>query len=275
MSTSPKLSEITIPKTSLIISNLNKEDFVKPSSSQDSQSTKLISKNLALVDQIKLKVLNFEDDIASHISHWSNLPFLSRVIVIFQNETTAKKIFEFLTKELAKFDDHYSYIKIHLQENLLQKSKSSDNLHDCQNEKLNVTKSLNNFRNFHNDPKNEFTSEYVEPEPAKFNVYNDLANLGIDLSQYNSAEQLEELKQLQQDQNQDQNQKEVKNSRDGNSPLNTNSLPVQLGRRKSTTKTLFKPELKLNTTAKPGLLNEKQKEQDFVSFPTITLDETF
>ena len=108
MSTSPKLSEITIPKTSLIISNLNKEDFVKPSSSQDSQSTKLISKNLALVDQIKLKVLNFEDDIASHISHWSNLPFLSRVIVIFQNETTAKKIFEFLTKELAKFDDHYS-----------------------------------------------------------------------------------------------------------------------------------------------------------------------
>ena len=99
MSTSPKLSEITIPKTSLIISNLNKEDFVKPSSSQDSQSTKLISKNLALVDQIKLKVLNFEDDIASHISHWSNLPFLSRVIVIFQNETTAKKIFEFLTKE--------------------------------------------------------------------------------------------------------------------------------------------------------------------------------
>ena len=80
-------------------------------------------------------------------------PILSRVIVIFQNETTAKKIFEFLTKELAKFDDHYSYIKIHLQENLLQKSKSSDNLHDCQNEKLNVTKSLNNFRNFHNDPK--------------------------------------------------------------------------------------------------------------------------
>ena len=53
----------------------------------------------------------------------------------------------------------------------------------------------------------------MEPEPAKFNVYNDLANLGIDLSQYNSAEQLEELKQLQQDQNQDQNQKEVKNSR--------------------------------------------------------------
>lgn len=268
MSTSPKLSEITIPKTSLIISNLNKEDFVKLSSpSQNSQSTKLVSKNLALVDQIKLKVLNFEDDIASQISHWSNLPFLSRVIVIFQNETIAKKVFEFLTNELAKFGDYYSYIKIHLQENLLQKSKSSDNLSDSQNEKLNVTKSLNNFRNFHNDPKNEFTSEYVEPEPAKFNVFNDLANLGIDLSQYNNAEQLEELKQLQQEE-------DVKNSGNDNSPPNINPLPVQLGRRKSTTKTLFKPELKLNTT-KPGLLSEKQKEQDFVSSPTITLDETF
>ncbi|EMG45286.1 hypothetical protein G210_5082, partial [Candida maltosa Xu316] len=63
----------------------------------------------------------------------------------------------------------------------------------AENDSLNVVKSLNNFKNFYNDPKNDL-NDYIEPEPAKFNVLQDLSKLGIDVSQYNDAEQMQELR---------------------------------------------------------------------------------
>ncbi|RCK65615.1 hypothetical protein Cantr_01168 [Candida viswanathii] len=163
-SPTPATLDIPLPKTSLIISNLNKQDFV-----QDDTSPNLLesSRKLALADQIKLKILNYTDDIIEKITHWSNLPFLNRIIVIFRDEPTAQKVCNYITTEFEKNPD-LAYIKIHLQENLLTKSKSSDNM--MEDDHLNVSKSLNNFKNLYSDAGDGSKSDlkdYNEPKPAK------------------------------------------------------------------------------------------------------------
>ncbi|KAL6451433.1 hypothetical protein SBY92_002773 [Candida maltosa Xu316] len=221
------------------LADINKQDFVKHYS-VPSTTPQLVSKNLALVDQIKLTILNFSDDIISHIAHWSNISFLNRIIVIFRDELTAENIYKFISDKLKIIP----YLKVTLQENLLTRSKSFDNM--AENDSLNVVKSLNNFKNFYNDPKNDL-NDYIEPEPAKFNVLQDLSKLGIDVSQYNDAEQMQELRDEQ----------------DGR------VSPVKLTRKKSTTKTLFRPDLKVDVS------QPKTNTEEFPASPSITLDETF
>ncbi|KAI5959806.1 uncharacterized protein KGF55_005038 [Candida pseudojiufengensis] len=306
-SSSISQSNLNAPKTSLIISNLHKDDFIKISNNEE---PKLITKSLSLVDQIKLSVLNSSDDIIQYITHWSNLPFLYRIIIIFKNETKAKEILTFLKQELSNFP----YIKLSLQENLLSRSKSQDYLVDSNssNSNLNVTLSLDNFRNFHNDPKNEFKNfEYIEPEPAQFNVLSDLSKLGINVRDFNSDEQINELKE---DEKEDQERmiQNRKNSISRSNSLsrnnsfsptrqppvsrqqspaapsspnsfnssNTNTTTTGVERRRST-KTLFKPELKLKTSGNdipqpPTPISKfSPQKEDYPSSPTITLDETF
>ncbi|KAI3406519.2 hypothetical protein KGF56_000651 [Candida oxycetoniae] len=287
------------PKTSLIISNLNKNDFIIPFPNDNDnnddatshQEPKLVSKNLSLVDQIKLSVLNTGDDIMQHIVYWSVLPFLYRIIVIFDSEAIAKQTLDFLTELLKP----YSYIKISLQENLLQRSKSHDQVEtstSITNDHLNVTKSLANFRAFHNDPKNNnnvsaTTLEYIEPEPAQFNVLSDLSKLGINLRNYNSDEQLDELKQ-------DEEENAANAANAAARPKSPTSLspilPQGMGicnnaapARRRSTKTLFKPELRLDTSSGSATNDDSTKsagnpspmKSDFPLSPTITLDETF
>ncbi|KAI5949284.1 hypothetical protein KGF54_005519 [Candida jiufengensis] len=310
-SSSLSQSNPNAPKTSIIISNLHKDDFIKLSKEKE---PKLITKSLSLVDQIKLSVLNKDDSIIQYINHWSNLPFLNRIIIIFKNEIKAKEILNFLQLELKPF----TYIKLSLQENLLTRSKSQDTLLEKDNSNLNVSISLDNFRNFHNDPKNETKQfDYIEPEPAQFNVLSDLSKLGINLRDFNSDEQLNELKQEEQE-----DQIRANNRRNSMSPTipsnhifqnpnNNNNSPIQqpsspvsslsssLGHpgieRRRSTKTLFKPDLKLNTNSGSNssideksddiIINKNQntpilklsptKNDEFPASPTITLDETF
>ncbi|CAK9442255.1 uncharacterized protein LODBEIA_P59980 [Lodderomyces beijingensis] len=287
-SRSPSLSRASSPKTSIIISNLEKEDFVKPAATQQPRLGS-ISKNLSLVDQIKLSVLNSREEIIQHITYWSVLPFLHRVIIIFNDESTAKVTLSYLTELLQP----YRYIKISLQENLLQRSKSQDQLDSATtitNDHLNVKNSLANFRSFHNDPKNQgsasFASEYVEPAPAQFNALSDLSKLGINLRDYNSDEQLNDFS------NETTNTSSTTNvggSSPGRSKSPSSLTPelnqqppgrsdVPLARR--STKTLFKPELRLKTDVEGnlgggGAKNPSPAQESFPASPTITLDETF
>ncbi|ODV68472.1 hypothetical protein HYPBUDRAFT_155579 [Hyphopichia burtonii NRRL Y-1933] len=218
-------------KTTVIISNLSKEDF--------------ISNELAFVDRIKLSILNLKPPIANeygddyylnNIQHWSNLSSLNRIIIIFKTNEAALNIYNYLLDNLnGKLSNlpFNSETKISLQENLLVRSKSFDSLIN-HNDSLSVTKDLSNFKNFHNK------TNYNEPEPNKFDAYNDLSKLGIDLNTFNDLDQLDELKS-----------------------------PNNLKRNKSLTKTLFKPKLdNLNTKFDP---NDNPPPQS----PTITLDETF
>lgn len=341
-SRSPTLSTVSnsSPKTSIIISNLDKDDFVKPA--KDCTKPQLISKKLSLVDQIKLSVLNHDENVVQHITYWSVLPFLHRIIIIFDKEFNAKANLQYLDELLSK---QFPYIKLSLQENLLQKSKSQDQIdgaaYSLTETHLNVTKSLANFRSFHNDPTNEdvsslsFASEYVEPAPAQFNVISDLSKLGIDLSQYNSDEQLNELKQDEEESRANQANNTQKTSRSGSisasasgsrsrspsslspvlpqgspafaspSPSSTTTAATTTGStnsdmpmRRRSTKTLFKPDLKVKTSGisnnnnsniSTGATNLNVEEQakrkksfpfdeeleNFPSSPTITLDETF
>jgi len=245
------------------------------------------------VDQIKLSVLNKDDKILNHITYWSVLPFLNRIIIIFNDEQIASQTLTYLRGVLKPYD----YLKLSLQENLLQRSKSQDQIQEMNspNSNLNVTKSLANFRTFHNDPNNESNVlEYVEPAPAQFNVLSDLSKLGIDLRDYNSDEQLNELKEDELEQQQQLDQERRSKSPGSLSPmasprqddlaplLSAQLLPVL---RRRSTKTLFRPSLKVKTgddndtgkTEKHGVLQSPAqiKLDEYPQSPTITLDETF
>ncbi|RLV91210.1 hypothetical protein JA1_004044 [Spathaspora sp. JA1] len=257
-SRSPSIYNEFAPKTCIIINNLQKNDFII-----DSSKPQLLSKKLPLVDQIKLSVLNIsneEFDFIDHISYWSSLPFLNRIIIIFKDEPSANIAYTHLN-ETSKLRTLYPYIKITLQENLLSRSKSSENLI---NDNLVVSKSLEKFKNFHNDPNNIY-NDYSEPEPKQFNLLLDLPKLGIDLSDYNSEEQIEELKQ------------EDKQPEDIISRSLSPDRPPAL--RRSSTKTLYKPMLHLNTdtiaNTNTNTNASPHKATGFPASPTITLDETF
>lgn len=228
-------------KTTIIITNLAKDDFLAGSS---------LYKQLSVADHIKLAVLNLapppsdakdplaEDYILNNINHWSNIPSLARIIIIFKNNESALYVYEYLKANITKFKS--DKLKIHLQENLLQKSKSFDNLIHEDHTNLSVTKSLANFKNFHNSSSPTASEEYNEPEPKQFNVYSDLSKLGIDITEYN-----------------------------GQLPDANNTSSIR--RTRSLTKTLFKPDLKINTASsqlKKTLPSSPQS-------PTITLDESF
>ncbi|MCP8717319.1 MAG: hypothetical protein M5E90_07850 [Asgard group archaeon] len=181
--TTPESLSIPLPKTSVIISNLNKDDFIQNGS--DTLSLLIASKKLSLADQIKLLTLYYEDDMTGKITHWSNLPFLGRIVIIFKEELTAEKVYNYLSGELQKHTE-LSYVKPHLQENLLTRSKSNDNL--IEGEHLNVKKSLDNFKSLYssnnNDTKNDL-KDYNEPKPAK--VDTDLSDIPIDKDEFPSS----------------------------------------------------------------------------------------
>ena len=215
---------------------------------------------------------------------------MSRIIIIFNDEQIASQTLDYLQEILKP----YSYLKISLQENLLQRSKSQDQIQELNssNSNLNVTKSLANFRTFHNDPNNDSKMmDYVEPTPAQFNVLSDLSKLGIDLRDYNNDEQMSELKEdeLEQQQEQDRRSKSPGSLSPMASPrqddlavllLLLSSPPL----RRRSTKTLFRPRLNVKTGEDGGKSTESHgvlespahfKLDEYPLSPTITLDETF
>jgi len=232
----------TSAKTTIIISNLDKDDFVSDHKSMTSK--------MSFADQVKLNVLNLptpsnvsygEDYYLKMIEQWSNLPFLNRIIIIMKNEDLAKLLHKYLTS--GSLLPHHT--KVSLQENLITKSKSYDSLIGGSHDSLSITNRLSNFKRFHNEPSNA-TEDYSEPEPQLFNAYEDLSKMGIDLSDYNNDDQMQEL---------------IEDS-NGNGGLK---------RTKSLTKTLFKPDLKVNTQT----ANTQTSRSKVLPSPTITLDETF
>lgn len=180
ISTQSETLEVPLPKTSLIISNLEKDDFVQ--NPGESPNLLVVAKKLSLVDQIKLMTLYYEDDMTGKISHWSNLPFLGRIVVIFKDEGTAKDVYKYLSDKLAKHSG-LGYVKIHLQENLLTRSKSNDQM--VEGEHLNVKKSLDNFKSLYaqkgGDVKNNLEG-YNEPKPAK--VVTDFSDTKVDTEEF-------------------------------------------------------------------------------------------
>lgn len=226
-------------RTSIIVSNLSRNDFIP----QDGHT-------LSLANQIKLSILNLDSekwgDFVYNIVHWSDLPFLSRIVIIFKTPAAASYAFKFL-ESLYKGAGMLTLpetAKLSLQENLLQRSSLSDALNESK--ELNVTSSLEKFRSFHNSGAAS-KDDYQEPEPQPFDPYEDLQRLGIDISAFNSDAQLVELRE--------------------SSPT-AKEKPNPLGRARSMTKTLFRPELHVKTSVtKKGTPPPKS--------PTITLDETF
>lgn len=217
-------------RTTIIVSNLAKGDFIREQ-----------GRSLSLADLIKLAILNLDLKAVYDIIHWSNLPSLSRIIIIFLAPAAATRAYKFLE---STYEAGHSFAlprtaKLSLQENLLQRSRSSDNLRE---KELNVTASLENFRNFHNSG----SGKYEEPVPRQFDAYGDLAKLGIDLSAFNSQEQLDELR-----------------TESSSAPPSPSKA---IGRSRSLTKTLFKPSLTVDT----GGPTHRSP-----ASPTITLDETF
>ena len=245
-------------KTTLIITNLTKEDFLANKSYSEYQVT---SKREAILfaDKIKLEVLNLpyqpskdapieEDYYLSNIQHWSTLPFLSRIIIILHSENAAISLHQFLTSDKSIIHQsalRETPVKVTLQENLLSRSRSQDSLADNSDEKL--LQVLKKFKKYYNgqtdsEPGSPILNDYEEPEPKRINVYDDLIKMGIDPASFNDSDQLSELKL----------------------PQST----VGVSRSKSLTKTLFKPDLKVNTTS-------VTRAEPVPQSPTITLEETF
>lgn len=232
-------------RTSIIVSNLSKNDFVAE-----------YGHTLSLANQIKLAILNLppvdSDDFVHSIVHWSELAFLSRIIIIFKTPAAASRAYKFLE---AAYNGEGSLtlpvtVKLSLQENLLLQSKLSDALNESK--ELNTSTSLELFREFHNAGL-KHGDLYEEPKPQPFNAYADLKRLGIDVSEFNTEEQLQEMRDASESTSRDQSP--------GSLP------PSRMGRSKSITQTLFKPQLSVDTTAS-ATRNEQKS-------PTITLEETF
>lgn len=199
-------------QTTIIISHLGKDDFIAEP-----------GKQLSLANQIKLALLNLTTEEPDHelyqdMINWSNLPFLNRIIVIFNNANSASIAYKYL-EGLYNQDKPFtmpSTVKISLQENLLRRSKLSDAL--SEDNALELVKSLDKFKKTHGG----ISESYQEPEPKPFDTYEDLMKLGIDVTKLNSSDLLP-------------------------SPI----------RSRSSTKTLFRPKLQLATdgTAASNELN--------------------
>lgn len=222
-------------KTTIIVTGLDKEAFVA--------SHQSYTPTISPVDMLKLNILNLsppkgvpneygDDYILNNIRHWSNILALSRVIIIFKCPEAALHVYNHLKANPHLLLDN---ARISLQENLLARSKSYDQME----ENLNV-QNLEKFK-----------KGYDEPLPHHFDVYNDLTKLGINLDAYNSPEQLDELK-----------------ASPDVSPVLQPSTPTGISRSRSMTKTLFKPTLTLDTKGVPS-------PEPVSRSPTITLDETF
>lgn len=222
-------------KTTIIISNLNKKDFVGDLS---------LAKNMSFVDQLKLRILNLpsppgtEDSSNSNyfletICNWSNLSFSNRVIIIMKDERLAKLLYDYLQKSCIL----PASCKLSLQENLLSRSKSFDSL-EVESRLAHINE-LKKFKESHSD---DILGDigYQEPEPQHF-----------DASQY------------------------VAEMRNGEADPELDSPSVNstdndgLKRSDSQTKTLFKPSLKINTDS------ICKSHDGYILSPTITLDETF
>lgn len=274
LSSAASLVSTALPKTTIIINNLHKNDFLVNTQPRHVDFSPNFRK-LSLADQIKISILNLETEAArdnkndndyylNHIDHWSNLPFLNRIIVILKDENAAFNIYQYLTSDLeSSLTSLFPYIKVSLQENLLSRSKSADALIKSNNENLNVAKTLANFRDFHNSGGREDGKEpeylYNEPEPHPFDVIRDLSKIGIDVSSYNDENEIPSQF----------------NSQTASVELTDKSpdRTTRMSRTRSLTRTLFKPELKLNTAD----INQKLLETKpvYPSSPTITLDEMF
>lgn len=120
-----------LPKTSIIISNLAKDDFL----AGNARASLVHAHKLSLADQIKLAVLTTQVDdrddtnyVIDQVDHWSNLPFLQRIIIIFREETVASGIFKFLTVGEKSLMSQIPQVHIALQENLLLRSKSHEDV---------------------------------------------------------------------------------------------------------------------------------------------------
>lgn len=165
--------------TSIIISNLLKEDFVSSSSGNN---------EIPIVDKVKLDVLNVdknndEDYFLNRITYWSTIPFLSRVVILLSDEETARELYDYLTNHRTQLELNDD-VKINLQENLLTHSKSSDNLHDGEDGNLS-TNDLKRFKLLNLTKPPPDIANYQEPQPQKFDA-NDMHRLGIDVPQDNS-----------------------------------------------------------------------------------------
>lgn len=250
MSVSPRLRSppSSAAKTTVIVSNLPREAFLRNAGEQ-----------LSVADQIKLRVLNLRTDenepdfYLQSIRYWLALPFLNRIIVIFTSPEAAANVRDYLLKNVEGVSKDFSILKarISLQENLLARSKSFDLLVREGDNSLAIVKDLSLFRNYHNSVAagSPISPEYAEPAPHQFNAYEDLAKLGIDLDDYNSEQQLEELR---------------------SDPLSSPGRGMK--RTPSLTKTLFRPDLRVDTEEGPDKLNLRAK--DAPTSPTITLDES-
>lgn len=250
MSVSPRLKSPSPSgaKTTVIVSNLPREAFLKTA-----------GEHLSVADQVKLRVLNLRTDendpdfFLLSIRYWLALPFLNRIIVIFNTSEAAENVRNYLSKNVDGLLKDLPILKarVSLQENLLAGSKSYDLLVREGNSSLAVSKDLSLFRNYHNSVAagSPISPEYAEPKPHQFNAYEDLAKLGIDLDDYNSEEQLGELR-------------------------SDSLLAPESGvkRAHSLTKTLFRPDLRVQTDG--GASEGKPAVRDAPTSPTITLDES-
>lgn len=176
---SPSLGHL--PKTSIIISNLVKDDFL----AGNARASLVHAHQLSLADQIKLAVLTMHVDgrddtnyVIDQVDHWSNLPFLQRIIIIFREEAVASEIYEFLTVGEKSFLSQIPQIHVALQENLLLRSKSQDDVISPTlpgTERGSLGEDLRAFRDTHanQQPRTQLpehaTSEnatYMAPAPA-------------------------------------------------------------------------------------------------------------
>ncbi|CCE82977.1 Piso0_002748 [Millerozyma farinosa CBS 7064] len=222
-------------KRTIIISNLAPEAFA--ASGYDER--------LPLVDRLKLEALSLgppqdvdsrddEDYYLHRIEYWSNLSSLYRVIIILRDMVSARHLYHYL-QSVPEIRDND--VKLSLQENLLSRSKSYDGRQG--HNELYISKSPDNFKDNRCGETDSKTSDYDEPEPRSFDVYSDLTRLGIDLKEINTTDQMKELKE------------------------DASGVPR---RTRSLTKTLFKPDLKIDTNHKKADCRDKP------SSPTITLD---
>lgn len=224
--------------TSIIISNLSKDDFI---------ANKFTDEALSLIDKIKLDILNLdidedEDYYLNRIENWSNLPFLNRVVIILKDETSSNRLYEYLANEIKTKYQLKDSVKISLQSNLLlHKSKSFDNLVD---DSLSIEE-LKKFKSVNNAMLPPDIRRYKEPEPKKFDD-NDLHKIGI-------------------------NVEEEQKKGDSESPPITSinnlsaSAAPNFKRPRSLTKTLYKPPLTIETNV---------ESEASIPSPTITLDES-
>lgn len=142
-----------LPKTCIIVTNLDKDDFVSAP-----------GKPMLVAETIKYGVLS---ECASDIEYWLALPNLSRIIIILKTESVAGQVY----KSLLQWGKDKKY-KFLIQENLLSRSKLWDG-------EL-------------SSPTHNSGPQFPEPTPKHFDAISDLEKMGIDVSVFNTDEQMSE-----------------------------------------------------------------------------------